>query len=221
MHQTNHRKPAMAMFVATFAILMTVLFQNCSAQKSVAFTSTSELASQATAAAVGVDSAQSINLLYSASLNGIPQSTFAVNQVMYGKVAGLGAQNIASCTEILGSNSCARNDQFTNMPANGWTFDGDYWRTTISIIPDYVGKSFRSYWLDKATGHKSLAVDFKVVAASTPVPTTSCSWHPSTTESVIGPCTGHTVACTASTINMNESITCGGGKIINEFCDCR
>ncbi|MBC7743396.1 MAG: hypothetical protein H7061_14460 [Bdellovibrionaceae bacterium] len=218
--QNDHRKPILATLIATVVLGCTAFFQNCAANKF------SNLPTNGSAASLGAPGSlpdidnnpmqQNIKIVLSTTRDGIAQNTFSVNQVIHGKVTGLGSTNIAACVEIVGVSAACTNDKFTNMPANGWTFDGTAWRTSLTATADYANKNFRSYWLDKATGHKSPAYEFKVVPATSIA--LACNWEGG--GAVIGPCSAHTTNCSQSTVNTTATVQCGNGAI-TQICVCK
>ncbi len=101
------------------------------------------------------------------SLDGPAQTVFRPNAVLYGKVTGLPGDHIASCVDVVGrSTDCDDNSKFTDMPKNGWLYDGAAWRATIKLDSGWSGLSFRGFWLNKTTGKKYGPYEFNVLNSS-------------------------------------------------------
>jgi len=99
-------------------------------------------------------------------LNGPSQSSFSVSQTVYMRMHGLSATNGQGCTEAIGINDdyCDADANFTNFPANGWSYDAaaSQWRATIAPNTIPAG-SYLGYGRNRDTGQRSAGVGFALV----------------------------------------------------------
>ena len=86
-----------------------------------------------------------------------------VSDPLYGKVVNVGDKSAKSCLEVTegasseenGEGYCDDEDNWTTMPANGWSYSDNAWKLAVNpVSKKYSTGNYKMYWKDTQTGQK-------------------------------------------------------------------
>lgn len=111
------------------------------------------------------------SISFSASLNGERATQLVRTQTYFGKITGVGSQNIRACAEQVNQGVCSNMANWSSLPNADWSWQESdkSWRATFNTLAQFPNGQYKMYVSDP-NNNVSIETLFSILDAMSPAP---------------------------------------------------